>query len=49
MDTNSVNDYVDVDGIDDHHCLGVIACYVDVDGIDDHHCLEVIDGIEKRT
>jgi hypothetical protein len=34
--------FVDIGGIDDHHCLDVIVCFVDIGEIDDHHCLEVI-------
>jgi hypothetical protein len=33
--------FVDIGGIDDHHCFEVIVCFVDIGGIDDHHCLEV--------
>jgi hypothetical protein len=34
--------FVDIGGIDDHHCLEVIVCFVDIGGINGHHCLEVI-------
>ena len=34
--------FVDIGGVDDHHCLEEIVCFVDIGGIDDHHCLEVI-------
>jgi hypothetical protein len=34
--------FVDIGGIDDHHCLEVIVCFVDIGGMYDHHCLEVI-------
>jgi hypothetical protein len=30
--------FVDIGGIDDHHCLEVIVRFVDIGGIDDHHC-----------
>jgi hypothetical protein len=33
--------FVDIGGIDDHHCLEMIVCF-DIGGIVDHHCLEVI-------
>jgi hypothetical protein len=29
--------FVDIGGIDDHHCLEVIVCFVDIGGIVDHH------------
>jgi hypothetical protein len=29
--------FVDIGGIVDHHCLGVV-CFVDIGGIVDHHC-----------
>ena len=32
--------FVDIGGIDDHHCLEVIVCFVDIGGIGYHHCLE---------
>jgi hypothetical protein len=28
--------FVDIGGIDDHHCLEVIVCFVDIGGIVDH-------------
>ena len=34
--------FVDLGGIDDHHCLEVTVCFVDIGRIVDHHCLEVI-------
>jgi hypothetical protein len=34
--------FVDVGGIDDHHCLEVIVCFVDIGVINYHHCLDVI-------
>ena len=36
--------FVDIGGIDDHHCLEVIFCFVDIGGIVDYHCLEMIVG-----
>jgi hypothetical protein len=43
--TNNFVCFVDIGGINDHHCLEVIVCFVDIGGIDDHHCLEVIVGL----
>jgi hypothetical protein len=34
--------FVDIGGIDDHHCLEVIVRFVDIGGIDDHHCLSFL-------
>jgi hypothetical protein len=34
--------FVDIGGIDDHHCLEVTVCFVDIGGIDDHHCLNFL-------
>jgi hypothetical protein len=33
--------FVDICGIDDHHCLEVIVCFDDIGGLVGHHCLEV--------
>ena len=34
--------FVDIGGINDHHCLEVVVYFVDIGKINDHHCLEVI-------
>jgi hypothetical protein len=34
--------FVDIGGINDHHCLEVVVCFVDIGGIVDHHCLKVV-------
>ena len=34
--------FVNISGIIDHHCLGVIVQFVNISGIIDHHCLKVI-------
>jgi hypothetical protein len=34
--------FVDIGGIDDHHCLEVIAHFLDIGGIDDNHCLSFL-------
>jgi hypothetical protein len=34
--------FVDIVGINDHHCLEVDVCFVDISVNVDHHCLEVV-------
>jgi hypothetical protein len=34
--------FINISGIVDHHCLGMIVLFVDICGIVDHHCLQVI-------
>jgi hypothetical protein len=45
--------FVDIDGIDDHHCLNFLFIiiylgqtmsvhFVDIDGIDDYHCFNFL-------
>jgi hypothetical protein len=36
--------FVDIGGINDHHCLEVVVYFVDIGGIVGHHYLE---GINK--
>ena len=40
--------FVDIGGIDDHHCWEVIVRFVDIGGIDDHHCLSFLFIINNR-